>query len=128
MVVRPLAVLVLACASACASACGLAGPAFAADARQGERLARRWCAECHVVAPDQTRAPADAPSFAAISATRRIPQIEGFLRENHPQMPDMSLSRDEIANLIAWMQSLSPPLDPAKPAPQKDDVASPRGG
>jgi len=124
MVVRSLAALGLACASACA----LAAPSLAADAEQGERLARRWCSECHVVSPDQTRAPADAPSFAAISASRRIPQIEGFLRRNHPQMPDMSLSRDEIANLIAWMQSLSPPLDPAKPAPQKDDVKPHRGG
>jgi len=103
-------------------------PASAADVKKGERLAQRWCANCHVIAPDQTNANADAPSFAAISATRRIPQIEGFLRENHPQMPDMSLSRDEIANLIAWMQSLSPPLDPAKPAPQKDDFTPPRGG
>jgi mono/diheme cytochrome c family protein len=124
MVARPLAALVLACASVGA----LPAQSDAADAQQGERLARRWCAECHIVAPDQTRARADAPSFAAISATRRVPQIEGFLRQNHPQMPDMSLSRDEIANLIAWMQSLSPSLDPAKPAPQKDDFTPPRGG
>jgi mono/diheme cytochrome c family protein len=123
---RRAAALVPCLAVLVASAC--AAPASAADAAQGERLARRWCAECHVVAPDQTRARADAPSFAAISATRRIPQIEGFLRQNHPQMPDMSLSRDEIANLIAWMQSLAPALDPARPAPQKDEFELPRGG
>ncbi len=103
-------------------------PAYAADVAQGERLARRWCAECHVVSPDQTTAKADAPSFASISAKRRVPEISAFLRQDHPQMPNMSLSRDEIANLIAWMQSLAPALDPLKPEPQKDDFKLPHGG
>jgi len=128
-VLAPALVLALVLALALALALVLvASPARAADPAQGERLARRWCAECHVVAPDQTRARADAPSFAAISAGRRVPQIEAFLRQDHPQMPDMSLSRSEIADLIAWMQSLAPPLDPAKPPPQRDDVTPPRGG
>jgi mono/diheme cytochrome c family protein len=103
-------------------------PAYAADVAQGERLAKRWCAECHVVSPDQTSAKADAPSFASISANRRVPQIGAFLRQDHPQMPDMSLSRDEIVNLIAWMQSLAPALDPLKREPQKDDFKLPDGG
>ena len=30
-------------------------------------------------------------------------------------------TRDEIADLIAYMQSLAPPADPLKPPPQKDD-------
>lgn len=102
--------------------------AYAADPAHGERLAKRWCAECHVVAPDQTSARVDAPSFAAISATRRVPEISGFLQADHPQMPDMSLSRDEIANLIAWIQTLSPALDPIKPEPQSDTFKPPRGG
>ena len=106
----------------------LSPQAYAADPAQGERLARRWCAECHVVAPNQTSARVDAPSFASISANRRVPEISAFLRADHPQMPDMSLSRDEIANLIAWMQSLSPALDPIKPAPQSDEFRQPRGG
>jgi len=95
----------------------LSPQAYAADPAQGERLAWRWCAECHVVAPNQT-----------ISANRRVPEISAFLRADHPQMPDMSLSRDEIANLIAWMQSLSPALDPIKPEPQSDKFRQPRGG
>lgn len=102
--------------------------AYAADPAQGERLAKRWCAECHVVAPDQTSARVDAPSFASISANRRVPEISAFLRVDHPQMPDMSLSRDEIVNLIAWMQTLSPALDPIKPEPQSDKFRQPHGG
>lgn len=106
-----------------ASAMSLAGiaPAAAADVKQGARLAQRWCASCHVIAPDQPKAAADAPSFAAISAARKVPEITGFLLRSHPSMPDMNLSRDEIADLIAYMQSLAPPADPLKPPPQKDD-------
>jgi cytochrome c2 len=36
-------------------------PAVAADASNGERLATRWCAACHVVSNDQREANADAP-------------------------------------------------------------------
>jgi mono/diheme cytochrome c family protein len=102
--------------------------AQAADADLGERLSRRWCAECHVVAPDQTSAKADAPSFASISASRRVPEISSFLKLSHPQMPDMSLSRDEIANIIAWMHKQAPPLDPQRPTPQPDGFKPPGRG
>lgn len=98
-----------------------AGSASAADAKVGARLAQRWCANCHVVAPGQPAANADAPSFAAISAARKVPEIQGFLMQSHPSMPDMNLSRDEISDLIAYMQSLAPPADPLKPEPQKDN-------
>lgn len=102
--------------------------AGAADAANGARLATRWCAACHLVSPTQTRAHADAPSFASLSAGRRIPEIDGFLKQSHPQMPDMSLTRDEIADLIAYMHTLAPPLDPAPPAGRKDDYAPPTRG
>ena len=105
-----------------------AAPALAADAADGEMLAKRWCSECHLVAPDQTVARPGAPSFASISERRRIPEIDTFLKMSHPNMPDMSLTRDEIADLIAWMQKLAPPLDPQKPPPEKDDYKAPGNG
>ncbi|HEX3161273.1 MAG TPA: cytochrome c, partial [Pseudolabrys sp.] len=40
--------------------------AFAADARKGETLAKRWCATCHVVASDQKRANGQAPPFSSV--------------------------------------------------------------
>jgi mono/diheme cytochrome c family protein len=39
-------------------------PAFAADPDNGERLARRWCAACHVAASNQRGPTAEAPPFA----------------------------------------------------------------
>ena len=38
--------------------------AFAADPNNGERLARRWCAPCHVVASNQRVPTGEAPPFA----------------------------------------------------------------
>lgn len=101
---------------------------LAADAANGERLAKRWCAECHVVAPDQLRAQSDAPSFASISAARKVPEISAFLGQSHPQMPDMSLSRSEIADLIAYMHTLARPIEPPPASPMKDDYKPPARG
>lgn len=102
--------------------------AFASDAANGGRLAQRWCAACHVVSEGQPRAQTDAPSFASISASRKVPEISAFLRQSHPQMPDMNLSRDEIADLIAYMHTLAPPIEPAPVAPMKDDYKPPSRG
>ena len=96
-------------------------PAFAAESAKGGRIAERWCSSCHAIAPGQPSANADAPSFAAISTARKVPDITAFLSRTHPNMPDMALSREEISDLIAFMQSLAPPLDPLKPEPQKDN-------
>ena len=42
--------------------------AFAADANNGERIARRWCAPCHVVASNQRGPTGEAPPFATVAA------------------------------------------------------------
>ena len=83
--------------------------AMAADADNGQRLAQRWCASCHVVAPDQREASADAPPFASIAKT---PGFDGqrvafFLLEPHPKMPPMALSRRDAEDLAAYMVRLS---------------------
>ncbi len=87
-------------------------PAFAQqqpDARIGERLARQWCASCHLVAADQ-RAPAPdtAPPFASIAA--RPSATPGALRTiiqmPYPRMPQIALTRDELEHVIAYIVSL----------------------
>lgn len=89
-----------------------ADPVIAAgDAARGERLARRWCAGCHLVAADQTRAAVDAPSFAALAgASNRTPEgIADFLAlpgTTHSRMPDLALSRVEIDDLVAYLGTL----------------------
>jgi mono/diheme cytochrome c family protein len=84
----------------------LPGPAVAADAANGEVLAKRWCASCHVVAAGQTTGSTDVPSFATIG---KRPDLDAtklaiFLMAPHPVMPDMTLSRNEAADLAAYIQ------------------------
>ncbi len=81
--------------------------AFAADVTRGKSIAERWCSACHLVAPGQTRAVADVPSFAAV-ARAKLPagSLKAFLSDPHPKMPDMSLTRSEIDDIVAYIQSL----------------------
>jgi mono/diheme cytochrome c family protein len=82
--------------------------AFAADPVHGQELARRWCAECHVIAADQRQVTTQAPPFSAIarSADFSAERLAFFLLEPHPKMPSMSLTRKEAADLAAYITSL----------------------
>jgi mono/diheme cytochrome c family protein len=83
-------------------------PALAADAYNGERLARRWCEPCHVVASDQRQVTGEAPPFATIAKQPNFDpaRLALFLLDPHPKMPDMSLTRVEAANLAAYIAAL----------------------
>jgi len=85
------------------------GASLAADAAHGEELARRWCASCHIVAPDQTRGADNVPAFATIAKIRGFSadKIAQFLMDPHPKMPDMQLSREEAKDLGAYIASLA---------------------
>ncbi|HUO55007.1 MAG TPA: c-type cytochrome [Rhodoblastus sp.] len=87
-----------------------AAPAFAAppDAAHGGEIAKRWCAACHLVAANQKEASADVPSFFDIAARKTKGDLTAFLTDPHPKMPDMSLTRQEIADLTAYIESLAP--------------------
>ncbi len=78
----------------------------AADAEHGETIARRWCAACHVVSSDQQNASADVPSFFDIAKRKSGEDLKAFLTDPHPKMPDMSLTRDEINDLVAYIGTL----------------------
>lgn len=82
------------------------GAARAADPATGEGIAKRWCASCHAVGEPTTRT--EAASFAEIA---RIPEFNArllafFLLDPHPKMPSMSLTRNEAADLAAYILSL----------------------
>jgi mono/diheme cytochrome c family protein len=83
-------------------------PALAADPDNGERLARLWCATCHVVAEDQAGSTGEAPPFAEVAGA---PDFDAaalalFLLDPHPVMPDMSLTRREASDLAAYIETL----------------------
>jgi mono/diheme cytochrome c family protein len=79
--------------------------AVAADAANGEKLAKRWYAACHVVATDQKSGNTQVAPFSVIA---HMPGFDAaklalYLLTPHPKMPDMSLSRAEAADLAAYI-------------------------
>ena len=87
----------------------LTAKALSANAAHGEKLAKRWCASCHIVANDQTRGADNAPPFASIATMPGFSakKIAQFLMDPHPKMPDMQLSRNETRDLGAYIASLA---------------------
>jgi mono/diheme cytochrome c family protein len=83
-----------------------AGSAQAAgDTERGRALARAWCQGCHVTEGRGTDA---APGLASIAERRGDDDayLFAWLSDPHPVMPQLSLSRQEIADLIAYLQTL----------------------
>jgi mono/diheme cytochrome c family protein len=91
------------------AAIGLSGSAaIAADANHGAVLAKRWCATCHLVDSGQTQASADVPPFATIASKSDFTpeKVAFFLLDPHPKMPNFPLSRNEAADIAAYIGSL----------------------
>ena len=90
-----------------AAAIGLP-PAFAADAKHGADLAKRWCASCHLVDGEQKQASADVATFAQIAQQSDFTaeKVAFFLLDPHPKMPNFPLSRIEASDLAAYIASL----------------------
>jgi len=88
---------------------GLLAPGAAqADAADGERLARQWCVNCHVIdgSGPATTLPQGPPSFRIIAGHLDPAEMRSFLTNPHGAMPNLGLTRAEIDNLIAYIESL----------------------
>ena len=95
----PAAVIVM-CAAVPARAQG--------DPRVGRELAKSWCTSCHVV--DHEGHGADAgPALPALlgDGQRTADEIRGWLAAPHPPMPDFDLTRQEIEDIVAYLESLT---------------------
>jgi len=82
--------------------------AAAGSAAEGHLLARQWCSACHIVDAAQASGSADVPPFTEIAGAETLTadNLAAFLANPHPVMPDMALTRDEIADLVAYIRSL----------------------
>jgi mono/diheme cytochrome c family protein len=92
----------------CAFSVILGPTALAADAGNGKALAHRWCSSCHVVDHEQKLASDQAPPFASIA---RMPAFDAsklalLLLKPHPNMPTLSLSRAETADIAEYIKTL----------------------
>jgi len=83
----------------------LAAPAGNAEA--GRDLVMRSCISCH--APDASKSASDgAPplSFVARDNKTNPAWIRGWLMDPHPPMPGIMLSRKQIDDIIAYLNTL----------------------
>lgn len=79
-----------------------------ADVAAGQRLAQQWCASCHVIdgsGPSSTL-PQGPPSFRVAAGHLDAGELRAWLTHPHGQMPDLSLTRSEIDDLITYIESL----------------------
>jgi mono/diheme cytochrome c family protein len=78
------------------------------DAVRGQTIATTWCSSCHVVARAQGTAVVDVPTFASIA--QRLPSdldvLAAFVANPHPPMPNLSLSRQDIRDVLAYIATL----------------------
>ena len=91
--------------------CLAVSPAAAGgDARSGRTLAEKLCTGCHIVSDKSAGATvsADVPSFAAIAnkVDQSAERIAGRIVVPHPPMPQIQVTRQEIADLAAYIMSL----------------------
>jgi len=90
-------------------AIALASPACAqGDAASGRQLTGTWCTACHVVDVDGHGADVGPALPALLGDGQRTPdEIRGWLADPHPPMPNFDLSRQEIEDIVAYLQSLA---------------------
>ena len=77
-----------------------------ADATRGSQLAQQWCASCHVTSGNPAgNVQQGPPSFHTIAAARTADQLRAFLSHPHGAMPDLSLTRQEINDLVGYIET-----------------------
>ena len=83
------------------------------NAKLGRAFAVDNCSECHQVVPRKLTFDhaSPGPDFAAVA---KVPgttakSLYVFLHTDHPSMPNLILSDQESANVIAYILSLKPP-------------------
>jgi cytochrome c len=78
-----------------------------ADATRGSQLAQQWCASCHVTSGNPTgNVQQGPPSFRTIAGARTADELRAFLSHPHGAMPDLSLTRKEIDDLVGYIETL----------------------
>lgn len=80
----------------------------AGDPARGQALANIWCASCHLVDPNGTGKDT-APPFPKI-AKQGLPdqdEARAFITAPHPPMPNFDLTREQIDDIVAYLNSLA---------------------
>ena len=76
-----------------------------ADATKGSHLAQQWCASCHVISGSPAGNVQEGPASSTIARARTADQLRAFLSHPHGAMPDLSLTRAEIDDLVGYIET-----------------------
>ncbi len=91
------------------------GAAGAVDAAHGKVLVELNCSRCHATGTDGESPHPEAPPFRTLSERYPIDAMEEAFAEGivtgHPDMPEFAASPEQIADIIAYVES----IQPAKP-------------
>jgi mono/diheme cytochrome c family protein len=79
----------------------------AGDPVVGKEIATTWCSACHHM-DDAVTAADGARPFAAMARDPKATadRLRAFLVKPHGEMPELHLTRQEIENLVAYIESL----------------------
>ena len=120
---RKLQIVLLIIAAALFALALTRGPARGQGARDpelGRELAVRLCSGCHAIGigGPSARVHADVPSFREIAnrTGQTAERIAGRIVVPHPPMPQVSVTRDEIAALTAFILTQRERQAPPNPA------------
>jgi len=80
---------------------------------RGQAFVELNCAGCHAVGPTGESPVSPAPPFRTLSQRYPVRFLEEAFAEGisngHTKMPEFQLAPDQIADLMAYLESLSPP-------------------
>jgi len=83
------------------------GQAEAGDPMAGEVLAEVWCSSCHDISGDDSASDAAPTFYAVMNIEKRSTEfLIGWLLNPHGAMPDPNLSRSEIDDVVAYIETL----------------------
>ena len=83
------------------------GAASAGDAETGRQTFERWCTSCHATAASASVRDTAPPLSTIVNRPTLSPEaLRRWLADPHPPMPNLTLGRLEIENLVAYIESL----------------------
>ncbi len=93
-----------------------------ADAAAGHQLASKLCSGCHIVGTESAGSDI-APPFPVIARdpSMTLTELHGWVEPGHPVLPHLALSRKQIADINAYLDSLVGP----GPQPAAGQAAKP---
>jgi cytochrome c len=113
--VPPVMALILAACSTPPDPVAAPSNAYA----EGHAIAARHCARCHAIEPAGRSRHPDAIPFRRLSELYPLEGLEEALVEGlmtgHSDMPEFKLEPNGANALLAYLQSIQAPADPAEP-------------